>query len=586
MGLVAPYTSAFFTGTAATTSVVPAQYPCALNGFPYLIDDKMIQDHTEESVPAIKSQFVNTGEPGDRTLNPEAAWRRATSSWHHGAGQSMHDDEASDRFRFRSSKGVDVWTRGKLTLLDDTEQVTSVAGTAVFMVASQGYVYFADGQTVKRTDGATTTSCTGTPAATITGLATLGAAVYAAYGASGIYKITGTSGGGAAWLAGTYAGIAVAKQRIIAWNANYVYDVSAASATTIYQRTVDTSFAWSCAGDGVGNIYLGGNSSTTGTIYRTAVVADGTALGAPVVAGRLPEGETVQSLFGYAGVLFIGTSQGWRAAEQDSSGNLSIGPLVDVDASVSAWSAYGQYVYFGWSDFDGDSTGIGRIDPTVLNDSGAYAYASDLMVTGSGAVQGIAILNASPMIGVSALGIYQTTGAPVTSGTIELGQFNFGLTENKLVLGGAVGYSGSGTASLYISTDEGDFELADESGFNHTGVYFEPRILIASSGGVSPTVRSQSMRAYTQQRNSVVLTVPLIITDAYYLPEAGSEFHFDVGAGVDNVRACHRDRNVVTYQEGLDSWAVTVEDYKFVKRDVSDHFEWNGTLVVKMKVVQ
>lgn len=579
-----PFTASFFSSTTATVAVdVPGLWPCALNGRGYLLDDKDPGEHVERTVPAIKGQAVTTDEPGDRTLNPEGAWRRSRSSWHHGAGQSYADDDSSDRFRFRSSKGIDVWTRGKLALLLDTSQAHTNASGAL-MCSSQGYLYYTDGNTVYRTDGTTRTACTGTPAATPTGIASLGASVYVAFGASGSYKITGTAG--SAFVGATaVSGVGVAKQRILTWNTNTLYDESAGAATTVYQRTVDTSFAWAAVADGVAHIYAAGNSSTQGTIYRIAVVSDGSALGAPVVAGRLPEGETVASMFGYAGILFIGTSKGWRAAAQSSNGDLTIGPLVDLGVSVSSWSAWGQYVYFGWTNYDGSSTGAGRIDPTVLNDNGTYAYASDLMVTGSGAVAGLAHLGGNLYLGVTGTGIYKPSTSYVTSGSIDGGLFNFGIADQKLMLGMSVGSTGD-TVTAYLSVDEGSFTFVSDSGYNQSGTYFEPRLTLSGDGSSTPVVRSLAMRSFPQAKNVKNLVSAFVFSNPLYLPEHGRELQFDIDTARDEIESLWANKTVTTYQEGRRSWAVTVEDYEFQKTDPTDDGTWQGRMVVKMKVVQ
>lgn len=583
-----PFTAALFSGTVASTSDVPGRWPCALNGFPYLLDDQQVREHLEQTIPALRQQFGSGDEPGDRTLNPEGAWRRATSSWHHGAGQTHRDgDSATDRFRFRSSKGVDPWTRGALTLLADTTQAHAPVNAIprALMVASQGYVYYADGNSVYRTDGTTKTIVSGTPAAACTGLATLGASVYAAFGASGSYKITGTTG--SAFVGATaVSGIGVAKQRILAWDTNSLYDESAGAGTLVYQRTVDTSFVWAAVADGTSFIYAAGNSSTTGFIYRITVTNDAASLGAPVIAGRVPDGEQITSLFGYAGLIFIGTTLGYRVAAETSTGDLVVGPLVELGQAVYAWAARGQYVWFGWTNLDASSTGVGRIDPTVLNDNGTYAYSSDLMVTGQGAVEGIAFLGSTMLVGVDALGVYKPATTTVASGTIDLGIVTFDLAEAKLLIGGSVSSIGVGTATMSVSVDDNAFETIDSSGFNQTGAYFEARVTLTAAAGVSPTVRTTVLRAFPQQQNTRVLIAPLLIANPLHLPETGVESSFDIAAGLNNVRDLWSSRRVTTYQEGNDTWSVTVEDYEFRKTDPAESADWQGTCVVKMKVVQ
>lgn len=575
------FTASLYSGTTPTTTGIPARWPCALAGRGYMLDDRQAENHLERSVAGLKANLgAATDEPGEASLNPDAAWRRATSSWHGGAGQSHFDAPDSDRARFDASKGLNPWVRGQLSLLPDVDLLHSAAGTPVQVVASQGYLYFTDGNNVRRTDGTTVTTCTGTPAAAVTSIASSGSAVYAAFGASDVYKIVGTAG--SSFVGDDMDVVGFAKQRILGADANTLYDLSSGSSVSVRVHA-DTGFAWSCFGEGRSHIYVGGNASTAGAIYRISVTDDASALGQPVVAARLPEGELVHALFGYAGVLFIGTSRGWRAADQASTGDLEIGPLVETGGAVMCFAAWGQYVWFGWSNYDAASTGLGRISPTTLNATGAYAYASDLMVTGQGRVSGIALLGGKVCLGVDALGLYREATATVTSGTLDVGIVGWGITENKLLTGATLGYTG-GTASLSVNIDSGGvYEPVNEAGYNQSGVQFEPRIAL-STGAV---LRSMVLRAFSQHRNTRMLFAPLRLSPWVTHPETGVEERFDINAAMSEIRDLWELRTVTTYQIGVETFVVIVEDYeRTFERPVDEHKRWAGTVVVKLKVVQ
>lgn len=574
--LTGPFTGSFFSATSASLSTVPFEWPCALNGRGYLLDDKERDSHLEKTVATLKQQQQSSDEPGERSLNPEGAWRRATSSWHHGAGQTHREGDSADTFRFRSSKGIDPWTRGQLSLLDGTALAHAATGASVQMVASQGYLYYLDGNSVYRTDLTTTTVCTGTPGAAATGICSTGSAVYVAFGTSDIWKITGTAAGGAAFVATDMTTVGAAKQRILGAHNNLLYDLSAAAATVV-QTNIDTAFRWVGFADGTAHIYAAGNSSVTGVIYRITVVDDASALGAPVVAGRLTLGETVTAIFGYSNLLFIGTSQGFRVAEQTSNGDLEIGPLVDLGVAVNCFSAWGQYVWFGWTNYDATSTGTGRINPAVQNETRAFAYASDVMVTGQGVVRSIAHLNGVLAIGIDTVGVHEPSGT-VASGTLESGIVTFDITESKLLAGGTVGYTGTGTASMQVSIDGDTYSTLNEAGVNQAGVSFETRITITGD----TTVTSSMIRAFPQARPTRLIFAPLMITDR--VEWRGTERRFDIDAALDDIRTLWASRTPTTYQEGVESFAVTVEDFEYRKiNPVDDYKRWAGTVIVKMK---
>ena len=75
-----------------------------------------------------------------------------------------------------------------------------------------------------------------------------------------------------------------------------------------------------------------------------------------------------------------------------------------------------KYIWFGWSDFDNVSTGLGRQDLSTFIDQQAPAYTSDLMVTGGGEVTSMdwyngmnniaGVKTGSPVFVVGGKGIY------------------------------------------------------------------------------------------------------------------------------------------------------------------------------------
>lgn len=193
--------------------------PISLNGVDYLIDPPSAQ-----TLPAIREQADQSGEPGEASLNPRGLWRRSQESWHHGAGQSFLDSlKDTDTYRFRSSKGIDPWTRGELSLLNETYRIWPSVNTNLQMVVtgtltttailglilSTAYIYLADGdallvlQTVPGRSAnyltsmqfsAEATGATGVTAAancTVTRQTTVGGAG----GSSAAWRLSSTAGG-------------------------------------------------------------------------------------------------------------------------------------------------------------------------------------------------------------------------------------------------------------------------------------------------------------------------------------------------------------------------------------------------------
>lgn len=146
-----PYvnTPAFFSGTSSTT-LVPNVFPVGIDGRPYAIDQKSGR-FTRGYEPRVRdSQDISTA-PGEAAINPGGLWRRGQDSWHLGAGQKYADAAASIDYRYYKSKGVNPWFKGELSLLNDVKLALSTSSTNLQVLEVGGYVYVADGQTLKFT---------------------------------------------------------------------------------------------------------------------------------------------------------------------------------------------------------------------------------------------------------------------------------------------------------------------------------------------------------------------------------------------------------------------------------------------------
>lgn len=121
----------------ATSPLVPGRLPVAIEDHPYQIEPSGFR---RETVPVLRQQADVSSEPGEMSLNPQGLWRRSQESWHHGAGQDFldgrQDQEAPDPHRFRASKGVDVWTRGQVSLLHPTMKIWSTSATNLHLATA------------------------------------------------------------------------------------------------------------------------------------------------------------------------------------------------------------------------------------------------------------------------------------------------------------------------------------------------------------------------------------------------------------------------------------------------------------------
>jgi hypothetical protein len=471
VGITQTFTHPFYTGLGVS-SLVPALYPVAIGGEPFLIDTNPELGEfrwRHETIPLLRSQSDDARSPDEASLNPEALWRRAQGSWHRGAGQAFYDrdPQLDDPYRFSRSKGVDVWERYELSLLPSTDNKKSGVATNWRVVPAGSRLYVTEADALAFTADVTAGSPTWTPVTgysggSITAITSDGFTVYFTDGAN-IWTTT-TSVTSATSADTTNADmLSYVKGRLMVAVGNILYNIpTLGSAATLTFTHPNSAWRWTACAEGRNHIYASGFAGDQSRIYKTTIQKDGTALEIPTEAGRLPDGEIIRDIHGYLGNVWVGTDHGWRYAEADADGNLSVGVLVETPAAVRCFEGQDKFVWFGWSNYDAASTGLGRSDFTEKTvDPGAnqIAYASDLMVTGQGEVLSVATFQETQVFTVSGLGVYAQDTPLVATGTLETGEIGFGLPDNKTLIFLDVRTRPlDGSWYVELSTDEGDFE--------------------------------------------------------------------------------------------------------------------------------
>lgn len=121
-----PFNTPLFSGSGSTPDV-PSRYPVAIAGRPYLID---VREYRRRTIPALREAQDTTAEPGEQSLNNQAAWSRFQIDWRDGAGQRLYDAEGSNRARFFSSDEIDCFSnRNQVTLCPRMLGDTPISGT-------------------------------------------------------------------------------------------------------------------------------------------------------------------------------------------------------------------------------------------------------------------------------------------------------------------------------------------------------------------------------------------------------------------------------------------------------------------------
>jgi hypothetical protein len=603
--------TAFFTGTGSS-QLVPDVFPIAINGRPYMLDmasnqfsrafDARVRDSVDQSV-----------EPGESALNPQGLWRRSQSSWHYGAGQQYADTADAEAYRFYTSKGVDVWTKGRLSLLSDTSQVVSSANSNLYLVTADTRLYMSDGQTLKyTTDLSTFTTVTSTNASNIYSVASDGYNVFFSYADGDIDQTNAGTGAASNYITGIEAGkLGYVKGRLMVggqgvdkhklWNITTAAGSSANNPSALYTHP-NSNFEWVGFAGGQSHIYCAGYAGNRSIIYKTAIQADGTALSIPTVAAELPFGEIVTALHGYLGYVLVGLTDGWRFCSADDAGNLIIGPRVVLGAQVDEFAGIGQFVYFSYKNFDSTSTGIGRMDISVFISTNQPAYASDLMVTGQGAIPDVHEFAGNPVFTVAGLGLYKKHATNlVASGFLRSGIYRWGVPDAKFIPKLDIRCLPlAGSVTLSVASDDGgfeDFTVIDApdikektlDGLEDKVFEAEVKVTLARAAGATtgPTLTRWMARAYAAPLRSQIFTVPLVMH--HKLQVGGREYWQDVDLELGYLRDLVNTPRVVTYQENEETFPVVVENVQFQARQLVNAHNANdfeGTAIVVMRSVR
>ena len=394
-------------------------YDIAIGGLPFILATNDERQYIRQTAPFKKDQFDNGAEPGEQSLT--GWWLRSQSSFHSGSGIKFYDPSAGETVahRFADSKGVNVWTKGQVTLLRDTASTHYTTGPIqtngkpfqsarsiqygttngvllwdeydVDKIASDGTVtHFID--YVSGTDYAVQAICDdGTNAYWITNVTNSGTPRLR------VYKkpLTGTSASTAdVTLMITENGITVTKavmeyvkDRIVMCINNKIYEISSSASTlpTALYTHSDTDIVFSSITASGPAIYVAGYSGTQSSIFKFTLSTAGVmpTLTSAITAAEMPVGEIIHKIYYYLGYMMIGTSKGIRAAiVSDQDGSINYGPLiVETTQPCYDFAARDRFVWCATS-VDGEP-GVIRIDLGNEIETLRFAYANDLYVSGT-----------------------------------------------------------------------------------------------------------------------------------------------------------------------------------------------------------
>jgi hypothetical protein len=392
-------------------------YDVALGGLPFIYAISDGRPYTRQTAPFRKDQFDNGAEPGEQSLT--GWWLRSQSSFHSGSGIRFYDPSAGETVahRFTDSKGVNVWTKGQVTLLKDTATTHYTTGAMQtngkpFQVArsikyngTNGVLLWDEYDVDKIAEDGTVTHFLDYAAGTdypVQAICDDGTYAYWIVNIlnSGtprlrIYKklLTGVSGAGDTLMIsdnGITVNTAVmeyVKDRIVMAINNKIYEISSSATTLpspVYTHS-DTDIVFSSITASGPAIYVAGYSGTQSSIFKFTLSTAGVmpTLTTAITAAEMPVGEIVHKIYYYLGYMMIGTNKGIRAAVvSDQDGSINYGPLiVETTQPCYDFAARDRFIWCA-TGVDG-APGVIRIDLSNEIEPLRFAYANDLYVSGT-----------------------------------------------------------------------------------------------------------------------------------------------------------------------------------------------------------
>lgn len=596
--------------------------PVLIDGRRYNIDVARLARST---IDPIRQGFDTQGTPGEQSLNQAGVWKRSRNNWDLGTGQREGDTDQADGRRFYASTGVDVWTRNELKLLKTVTRVSSTANTNLYMATATSsgtarLYYCSSADVVYSGDaGSSWAGITNPAGGVIDGIASDGANIYVASSAGGeVQKIAGISIGTTEntdyWTIAA-DGVWVANGYLLASVGSRLTQLSPGSAPSTNNDVSATAFdqvdTWKSVIGTPAGIYAAGVQGDMSRIYYVGINDSTTGLLNPVIAAELPQGETVNVLSYYGGLLCIGTSKGIRLGAITGDGFVTYGPRIDISGGTEAFEPQGEFVWFGWSNYDSpfDATsrsGLGRLGLSEFTASLVPAYATDLMASGeTGTVQGaVTNVNGIRLFSVSGDGVWAEASTFETTGTIDSGRLRWGTTELKAPVSADVRHTALAASETVVVKLLGDDDSTETTVITSdvdtettpglkqvtgvTGEYVSTRVTMTGPGGSTPTVRRWTIRAIPMPYIAEIIQLPILLS-TYTDWDDRHVFH-DTYDDYVYLKQRMENRTLVSFTMGSETQTVYVAGIAYEAGGVAewtDDRKWfDGTLTVTLMTVQ
>ena len=601
-------TPPYYSGVSSTT-LVPSVYPIAINGRPYMVDQKS-ERFKRGYEQRVRDSVDQSTAPGESAINPGGLWRRGEDAWHYGAGQQYADSAESKDYQFYKSKGINPWVKGQLSLLHATKLAQSSTAAVNHLVAQDGRVYLSENGDVRYTTNpyastVTWVNCTGEPGGSCAALATNGTDVFLAFPNDGVRVIrTITSPSvidATRFVTGTdsYYMLGFAKNYMFGAYNHILHLIGVGGAASIAVTPQDTSFTWVGVATGQNAVYAAGFSGKKSLIYKIGVSSSGV-LDVGIVALELPTGEVVSTISGYLGSIILGTDKGVRYCSTDGDANLIAGPIIPTGGAVNKITSEGKYSWFTWTNYDGLSGGLGRLDLSTFTGPNTPAFATDLMYESNGVVNHVLTFDDKRLFFIQGVGLIAEDSANLVSqGILETGTYRWGIPDRKFVAKVDVRTEPlQGSVSVNLSNDHasysflGTFDTPGQTEYTFNGSDLKTieasfKLILDRGAGAlaSPVVTRWMARAYAAPFRSQFFVMPVLLHNKIKI--RNKEYSLDVQREMDALDKLISNPAIVTLQVGTTSHSVIVEDVEWTPLDsYGNTWEWEGTATITMRSVE
>jgi hypothetical protein len=433
-------------------------FDVAVGGMPFIYAVSDERPYIRQTAPYRKDQFDNNQEPGEQSLT--GWWIRSQSSFHSGTGIKFYDPAAGEitAHRFADSRNVDVWTKGQVTLLKETNNaaaatadpyklISGISGSTNVVIAFRP----SSDEIIDIKDDGTNLTTYATTASGIVDIVSNGTILFVANATRIFYQTIGsTSALNNHYSTGTAkVKMAWVKQRLVAGIGTSIYELTGALGTTTLPAAIythpNTGWEWTSISEGGSAIYAAGYAGGNGAIYKFTLSTAGVmpTLTSGIIAAQLPIGEYPLKIESYLGYLVIGTNKGVRVAQiSDTNGDLSYGPLIIEGDNIGLDFAFRDrfvYVTGGIAKNDGTADtypGLYRIDLGSELETLRFAFAADVYLDGAdGYATSVDFVGNSGQVAFTTSGsngvVIQHATDLAESGFIKTGKIRYGTLEPK-----------------------------------------------------------------------------------------------------------------------------------------------------------